>query len=177
MANINENKYDSVYIFTSDNNTFALDSVDGVVHTSKLNISKNVIDNGSQIVDHSYFNQNEFNLNGVITDYPILFDPVDSINYDSSQTPRSQVAHDILYQYYLNRELFTLVTNLRVYENMVIVNFQVNEIMNYIELSIKFEEVRFKQDEYYISIENLREDVKDALSEQRNKGKKSVNKK
>jgi hypothetical protein len=87
------------------------------------------VESGAKITDHVHLDPEEITLEGLVSDSPITEIPARmQLRGDNEETPsgsRTQSAYDALYTVRSKRLLLTVVTEYKVYEDMVLESFEV----------------------------------------------------
>lgn len=107
------------------------DSSDKETHTSSVELSEHPVEEGADVTDHIRIKPDEIELNGVISNTPLLFlaslqaeSPIEGSNERTDD--RVEVAYKQLREFQRNGVLVDVITSLRTYSNMVITNIAVS---------------------------------------------------
>jgi hypothetical protein len=107
------------------------DSSDKETHTSGVELSDHPVEEGADVTDHIRIKPDEIELNGVISNTPLLFlasfqaeSPVEGSN--ESTHDRVEVAYRQLREFQRSGVLVDVITSLRTYSNMVITNISIS---------------------------------------------------
>ena len=104
-------------------------------HSATSRITNQPVEEGSTISDHIVNDPEKVNITGFISDTPL----------DASYSNYSQLAFDTLYQIRDTRNTISVVTNYRVYQDMVITNISVPRTQRSgqsIEFSVELTKIR-----------------------------------
>lgn len=97
------------------------------VQTSST-ITTNPVENGADVNDHIIINPMTFSMSGIVSDTKVgILGGLNTIESFTRQTSPSQDAWEELLELQANRVPFTLVTNLKSYDNIVIENLSVTQ--------------------------------------------------
>ena len=98
-------------------------------HNSSCNVTDNPVEDGAKVTDHVQLKPAELTIQGVITDAPLGFAVIGNIqqvrNIIQGQSARSIDAYNDLLALQKSRRPFTVLTSLKRYENMILVDLSV----------------------------------------------------
>lgn len=89
-------------------------------HHGEATLTQFPVEDGFNINDHARLEPRTFTIRGIITNAPIGF-----LFSAFGNTDRVQKAYDAIEELYLKREPITVVSSLKVYNNMVITSFSI----------------------------------------------------
>ena len=129
-----------------------LDAVLEESHSHSVRLTKNPVEFGADITDHAVIEPSKLTIIGVVSDSPLydlqlgpLIDSSASFGTTTDDNvTRSSAAYNAMLDLMRLREPVTVQTNLKLYENFVIVNVstsQDKDSVNVVELHIELEEV------------------------------------
>ena len=110
-------------VISSDDSQIAFDATVSERHQSKLVVTEHPVENGANVADHARKEPDVLDINGIISNHPIL------LNFDESLRPsvvgtspfeRAQSAFDEFQRLQNIAALLTVATETRTYENMMI---------------------------------------------------------
>lgn len=116
-------------------------------HTMTATVTTHPVERGSDITDNVYKNPDAISMTGVISDTPIGVSPGDGTRKPKPGPglTRAQAGYEELKRIVDDREVITIFTTLREYENMVLSNFVVNRAAttaNAIHFSVDATQIR-----------------------------------
>lgn len=92
--------------------------------TASVRVTENPVENAANINDHVIVNPSMFTMDGVVSDISSTFTGAipTAINTFTKNTKRSKEAWNALLELLTNKTVFSLVQNLRTYENVVLMS-------------------------------------------------------
>lgn len=148
-------------------------------HLSECGITKNPIEDGAQITDHVQVVPKKLTVEGVISDTPLGFAFISNIqNFVRTVTTifggrsRSQDAYDDMVKLQESRRPFTVITNLKRYENMIMASLSVPRDASTggaIHFTAELQQIIIVKSE---EIANLSDDARNIGAKTRNAGQK-----
>lgn len=101
-------------------------------HVSECEVTKNPVEDGAPVTDHVQVQPKKLTIEGVISDTPLGFPVIGNVqNLVRSVTQifgarsRSQDAYDDLVRLQESKRPFTVITNLKKYDNMILVSLSI----------------------------------------------------
>lgn len=101
-------------------------------HLSECDVTKNPVEDGAPVTDHVQMQPKRLTIEGVISDTPLGFafigniqNLVRSVTQIFGARSRSQDAYDDLVRLQESKRPFTVITNLKKYDNMILVSLTV----------------------------------------------------
>lgn len=117
-------------------NSVLLDAVISELHSASSVVTSVPIEDGADINDHIALDPINVQIQGFISDSPL--------DFDLASFDRVQNAFDELFRLWKNKELVTVVTGFKIYENMAITRLDVprdNSTFNSLKFSIDLTEI------------------------------------
>lgn len=111
-----EDKIDRTWIFTGGQPAFDFDAVLRESHESEISITENPIEGGSPVHDHAVILPKHLELEGIVSDNPMPSGGA-AVFGDGR---RSVTAFEMMVNLQESREIFTVLTGLRRYPNMML---------------------------------------------------------
>lgn len=155
-------------------------------HSAKATVTRNPIEDGSEVSDHVRLNSLELKINGVISDTPSVFGLIqnpslttrDFVSTIVGKSKRSVDAYNKLIELRNKRETFTVITNLKVYQNMVIEELVIDRnatTANAIHFTAQLVQIqKVSSESTAISIDRLGTSVKKIAQPTKNLGYKTT---
>jgi len=105
-----------------------LDVIINETTNTSSTITSNPVENGSDVNDNIIINPMTFNISGVISDTKVApFGGLNTINKFTKDSTPSKEGWEELLELQADRTPFTLITNLKAYDNVVIENLSVTQ--------------------------------------------------
>lgn len=148
-------------------------------HVSECDITKNPVEDGAKVTDHVQMNPARLTIEGVISDTPLGFafigniqNLVRSVTTIFGSRSRSQDAYDDMLKLQKSKRPFTVITNLRKYDNMIMTSLSVprtSQTGGAIHFTAELEEIVIVMSE---EVANLSVTAKDIGAKTKNAGQK-----
>ena len=134
------------------------------VQTSST-ITSNTVENGADVNDHIIINPMSFSMTGVVSDTKVqILGGLNTLDSFTRQTSPSQDAWEELLELQANRIPFTLITNLKAYDNVVLENLSVlqdKDSSNSLNFTANLKEIIFVGNEVLTADQFNSQDVSD----------------
>jgi len=158
---------DSLFVKTKrEIGGFKMDAVLREAHSNTIRTTKNPVEFGADITDHSIIEPVQLEIEGVVSDTPMGLAALgELVNFGSKKT-RSQQAYEKFIEMMNTRELVEVFTKLVAYKNMLITNVNVSQdkdTSKIVLFNISLREVRVVMSEVALSF-NLSPDLKTAAA-------------
>lgn len=148
-------------------------------HVSECEVTKNPVEGGAPVADHVQVQPKKLSIEGVISDTPLGFafigniqNLVRSVTQIFGARSRSQDAYDDLVRLQESRRPFTVITNLKKYDNMILTSLTVprdSSTGGAIHFTAEMQQVIIVKSE---EIANLATDAADVGAKTKNLGQK-----
>lgn len=147
-----------------------LDATVQEAHAYSATVTDHPIEDGGFVTDHVYFNPRTVSVEGEITNSPVVF-----LNFLGGLSDRRIEALDQLIELHQTRDVVTLVTGLKIYNDMVLESFNVPRNQNTgqrLQFTAEFKEVRKVASEIVgVAERKAKPGYKDKISSNKNIGR------
>lgn len=161
--------------------TVLLDATVSERHSYTSEVTQHPIENGGFVTDHVYEAPRSVIVTGEITDSPVVFfsaiNSIRNLLSENETVSRSVEAYDQLLEIYKSHDVVTLVTGLKIYTDMVMKSFDVPKDQRTgkrLQFTAEFEEVRKVTSEIVGVADNVSDENKDKVSNEKDVGKQET---
>jgi hypothetical protein len=116
-----EDRIDRTWVFAGGQPAFDFDMISRESHESEISITENPIEGGSPAHDHAVILPKRLEIEGRVSDTPL---PSGGAAVFGREGRRSVTAFEMMVNLQESREVFTVLTGLRRYTNMMLKNFR-----------------------------------------------------